>query len=320
MDKRTRVLNAFQKKPVDRPPVGFWFHFLEEQAEGQPCIDAHLDYYNHIDVDFAKIMCDHYFEYPVPQWVKTPEDWDALEPLPIDHPFITEQIERAQKVRAGIKEDMCMFYNVFAPFSSIRFGTSDDFVMKSLKENPTGVQHALETIGKTNALLAELLITQGGMDGIYYCVQGGEHNRFAAEEYLTKITPSDLLVLKHANKFSSHNILHCCGWAGIQNNLDLWKNYPAAVFNWAIFIEGLTLNQGLDYFNKPVLGGFDNRSQGVLLQGTKDQVQSYTHKLIREAAKTGILIGADCTLPAEIDKSRIQWVIDAVKQCARSEF
>ena len=34
MDKRTRVLNAFDGKPVDRPPVGFWFHFPAEECEG----------------------------------------------------------------------------------------------------------------------------------------------------------------------------------------------------------------------------------------------------------------------------------------------
>ena len=27
MDKRTRVFNAMDKKPVDHVPVGFWYHF-----------------------------------------------------------------------------------------------------------------------------------------------------------------------------------------------------------------------------------------------------------------------------------------------------
>ena len=65
MDKRTRVLNAFNNQPVDKIPCGFWFHFLGEQNKGQPCIDAHLNYYRSSDVDFAKIMCDGYFDYPL---------------------------------------------------------------------------------------------------------------------------------------------------------------------------------------------------------------------------------------------------------------
>ena len=66
MNKRERVLAAMNLQPVDRPPVGFWFHFLAEQGVGQACVQAHHDYYNHIDVDMVKIMCDSYFDYPNP--------------------------------------------------------------------------------------------------------------------------------------------------------------------------------------------------------------------------------------------------------------
>lgn len=31
MDKRTRVLNAMNKKEVDHVPVGFWFHLREKK-------------------------------------------------------------------------------------------------------------------------------------------------------------------------------------------------------------------------------------------------------------------------------------------------
>ena len=44
MDKRTRVLNAMNKKEVDHVPVGFWFHFGGEEAVGDACVQAHLKY------------------------------------------------------------------------------------------------------------------------------------------------------------------------------------------------------------------------------------------------------------------------------------
>ena len=87
MDKRTRVLNAMNKKEVDHVPVGFWFHFAGEEASGQGCINAHLKYYRETDLDFVKIMCDGYFPYPLPE-IKTAEDWKSLKPLTSDHPFI----------------------------------------------------------------------------------------------------------------------------------------------------------------------------------------------------------------------------------------
>ena len=45
MDKRTRVLNAMNKKEVDHVPVGIWFHFSGEESEGDSCVQAHLNYY-----------------------------------------------------------------------------------------------------------------------------------------------------------------------------------------------------------------------------------------------------------------------------------
>ena len=98
MDKRTRVLSALNKKPVDHPPVGFWYHFAGEQAQGEGCVQAHLDYYRDTDLDFVKIMCDGYFNYPIPAEIKNAEDWWNLKPLGKDHPFIQEQVWRAKRI------------------------------------------------------------------------------------------------------------------------------------------------------------------------------------------------------------------------------
>ncbi len=175
MDKRERVLACMNHLPVDRPPVGFWFHFREDQKLGQACVQAHLDYYNHVDVDMVKIMCDGYFDYPNPlaQSVKTASDWYHLKPLGKDHPFIREQVERAKQVKAGLKDNMCVFYNVFAP-CSIRFGTSDEMVMEHFRQDPKAIASALSVIAEDNSTLCELLLTEAGCDGVYYCVQGGE--------------------------------------------------------------------------------------------------------------------------------------------------
>ncbi|MDL2233197.1 hypothetical protein LJC63_06410 [Ruminococcaceae bacterium OttesenSCG-928-L11] len=315
MNKRERVLNAMNCLPVDRPPVGFWFHFSGEEAKGQACIDAHLRFYNNSKVDFAKVMCDSYFPFPIPESIKEPADWATLQPIGRDHPFIQEQLARAKGVKEGLQEDICVFYNVFAPFSSIRFGSSDEFVMRSLREAPEAVAHALNVIGQDNALLAELMVTEAGMDGVYYCVQGGEGDRFTYEEYRRLITPSDKMVLEHVNRFSTNNILHCCGWAGIKNRMELWQDYPAKVINWAVFVEDLTIEAGREFFSgKAALGGFDNRKEAPLYSGTKDEVQRFARELVAANPAPGFLIGADCTLPADVERERLNWVVEAISE------
>ncbi|MGN1019606.1 MAG: uroporphyrinogen decarboxylase family protein [Aristaeellaceae bacterium] len=319
MNKRERVLAAMNLQPVDRPPVGFWFHFQAEQGAGEACVRAHLDYYNRVDVDMVKIMCDSYFDYPNPvaKAVKEPKDWYAMKPLGKDSPFIREQVERARAVKAGLKDDMVVLYNVFAPFSLIRFGVGDELVMEHLRREPEAIAYALDVIARDCCTLCELLLTDAGIDGVYYCVQGGEKNRFTPEEYRRLITPTDKRVLEYANRFSDANVLHCCGWAGIPNNLEVWQDYPAKAVNWACYVENVNLVEGMKFFGgRCVLGGFDNRPQGVLYSGTREEVEAETARLIQRAGKTGVILGADCTLPSTVDVNRFGWVAEAAGRLA----
>ncbi len=323
MDKRTRVLNAMNKKDVDHVPVGFWFHFSGEEAAGEACVQAHLRYYRETDLDFVKIMCDGYFPYPLPE-IRKAEDWKKLKPLDVDHPFIREQVERAKAVVEEIGAERCVFYNVFAPFSSLRFGAeaigiSDGQVMSFIREERNAVMYALDVIAQSNALLAELLITEAGCDGVYYCVQGGEYDRFTPEEYRSVITPSDLYVLEHANRFSDNNILHMCGWAGNRNQLAIWQDYPAKVVNWAVFVEGMSLEDGRYFVDgRTALGGFETHwdettQQGIIYTGSREELQAYTRNLILNHGKTGLMLGGDCTIDARLDWERIRWVVEAAR-------
>lgn len=316
MNKRERVINALNCLPVDRPPVGFWFHFPDEQALGQACIDAHLDYYNHVDVDMAKIMCDSYFAYPITIEIKDASDWANLKPLGKDHPYIREQVERVKGVKAGLKDDMFVYYNIIAPFSAIRNGTSDEMIMEHLRKDPDALMHALDAIAEDLAVLAELCITEAGCDGVYLNVQGGEKERFTLDEYQNWIRPSDLKVINRANALSDYNILHCCGWSGIPNRLENWQDYPAKAVNWAIHIENLSIAEGQAFFGgRAVLGGFDNRRTSLIINGSKEEVKAFV-KQLAQAVPTGLLIGADCTLPGGQYTDRISWVVEAAKELA----
>ena len=323
MDKRTRVLNAMNRKEVDHVPVGFWFHFSGEEASGEACIQAHLKYYRETDLDVVKIMCDSFFPYPLPE-IKCAEDWTKLQPLTAEDPFIKDQVYRAKRIVEEIGSERCVFYNVFAPFSSLRFGCgeigiSEEELNAYVKEHRNEVMKALDVIAQTNALLAELLITEAGCDGIYYCVQSAEYDRFLPEEYRKAIRPSDLYVLEHANRFSDNNILHMCGWAGNRNQLDLWKDYPAKVVNWAVHVEGLSLQDGRYFLNgRTSMGGFEthwneHEQRGIIYTGTKEELQEYTRNIILEHGKQELILGGDCTIDSKLDWERIRWIVEAAR-------
>lgn len=322
MNKRERVIAALNNQPVDKTPVGFWFHLpVDEHAPmddtlKETAIKFHTDYYNELDLDIIKIMCDGYFDYPLSIDVKEAKDWYNLKPLGADHPFITDQVERVKGIMAGLNDkNSFVLYNVFAPFSSIRFGAPDELVMKHLKEDPAAIEYALGVIAEDNIALVRRLFEEAHVDGVYYCVQGGEKWRMSVEDYRAHITPTDKAVLAVANEYSKYNIMHCCGWAGDPNNLELWNDYECAAVNWAVYVENLGLQEGKEFFGgKCVLGGFDNTPKGIISTGNEEEVKEFTKNIIRSFKGNGLMLGSDCTLPRTINHERIQWVLDAVKE------
>ncbi len=317
MTKRERLLNAFHGKPVDRIPFGFWYHFSPDDDFGPETVAEHLKWYRETDMDMIKVMCDGYFNYPNPaiEKITCAEDWFHLTPLGEDHPYITKQVERAKGVVEGVKGECCVFYNVFCPMSLMRFGTSEELLMSHMKENPEAVCHAFEVISQDIKALIRRLIKEAGCDGIYYCVQNAEQFRFTADEYAKWVTPCELDVLRYANSLSENNILHCCGWAGDKNRVEVWKDYPAAAINWAVYVEDMRLEEGKEFFGcECVLGGLDNRKEGVLYSGTKEELEQEIEHILEKAGTLGVVIGADCTLPSDIDKEHVKWVGEYLKK------
>jgi uroporphyrinogen decarboxylase len=315
MNKRERVLNAMDKKEVDHVPVGFWYHYQGEFAKGEACVQAHLAYYNEIDADIMKIMCDGYFPYPITIDIQKASDWYNLKPLGKDHPYLAEQVWRVKRIKEETGNERAVFYNVNAPFSSLRNGAGNDLIMRHLKEDKGAVMHALDVVAQDNALVCELCVTEGKADGIYYPVQGGELGRFNYDEYVEMISPSDLFVLKHMNNYSDYNILHACGWAGHKNRLELWKDYPAKAVNWAVYVEEVSLEQGREYFGgRCCLGGYQNVRPGILFYGTEEEIKASAKEIIRSFGKTGLILGGDCTIPWEVEHKRMKWVVEASRE------
>ena len=112
----------------------------------------------------------------------------------------------------------------------------------------------------------------------------------------------------------SVNIIYFIAAVGAATKTEVWKNYRAAAVNWAVYVEDMDLNAGRDFFNTNcVLGGFDNRKNGVLYSGTLDEIKSETIKLINMVGKKGTILGADCTLSNDIDLSHIKCVADTAR-------
>lgn len=336
MTKRERFLNFLASKPVDRVPVAFFHHFLEDWNDFgsgiendetfEKNIEGHRIARKIFDPDVAKIMNDSLMLMPVEaSFVKTSADLRKIEPLSLNSKFVQRTLELTKRVKEIYADsDVPVYATSFSPTLVLRsalpegrrpgLGGPETFIKRFIKEDLEALGAACKAVSEGIIELNRLLIKEGGVDGIYLSVNN-QSGFFPEEVYRRYISPYEKAVLDDANKLSNVNMLHICGFIGQGNDLNLFTDFDAAAYNWAVHTEKVSLSEGKKLFNgKPVFGGFEQR--GPLYKGTREEVEKCAFKILDEAGQLGIMLGADCTVPADIDDSRLEWVRQAAVKYA----
>ena len=328
MNKKERFMNFLQNKPVDRAPVAFFHHFTrnDEWFKGlvspeifEKNINGHKSAREVFDPDVIKVMNDSLMIMMCDvTMVKEPADLRKVTPPAPDSAWMKKTKELTVRALEFYKDSEAPKYATgFSPFMCLRasfsatpgFENYREMLIDFVQKDPESFLYCLDKIADTIMQLNEMLVKECGAEGIYFSVNNQSHF-FPDELYRKYVVPSDKKVIAHANTLSDINLLHICGYAGKANNLELFKDYDIAGFNWAVHAEGVTLSEGKKLFGgKAVFGGFEQAT--VIYTGTKEEVQEFTYKILDEAGQTGIMIGADCTVPTDIDDNRLEWVREA---------
>lgn len=336
MTKRERFEKFLANEPVDRVPVAFFHHFCPPSEWGQGVVNpdaferniiGHKYALEKFDPDVAKIMNDTLMIMPVDvSFVKTPDDLRRVHAPALDSDFVKKTLELTKRVRAIYADcDAPIYATGFSPSMVLRNsmcsggipGESDEKWVKDLIEaDPEAFSAAIKNLADEIAVINELLIKEGGVDGIYLSVNN-QNNFFTDDFFRTYIAPHEQEMLRKANELSKINLLHICGYHGRSNHLYLFTEYEAAAYNIAVYAEGVSLSEGRKLFGgKPVFGGFSQ--DGVIYTGTKEEVKKAAWDILDECGQVGIMLGDDCTVPNDIDDSRLNWVREAAIEYAEA--
>jgi uroporphyrinogen decarboxylase len=327
--KKELIKAVFTNRPVDRVPVGFWFHFLPQPetadaladpSEAEANVAGHQSFYEKFQPDFVKIMTDGYFGYPHPAFktIRTAADFGRLQPLGSDHPWIREQVKHVRRLQAIFGAEVLSFYNIFAPARVLEWSLpayTPALLGDWIESDKEAVKRGLAVLAEDIAALAQAVIRDGGATGIYFSVQNIADKRVTEAVYADVFKPGELTVQQAANEASPYNILHICGYEGHHNDLSWYADYPAQAVNWAVKVEGIPLGQGRQIFGgKAVIGGFGNTQEDILYTGNEAAIKAETRAILQEAGHTGVILGADCTVPGDIDLRHLAWVREAAQQ------
>ncbi|MDC4186106.1 uroporphyrinogen decarboxylase [Loigolactobacillus coryniformis] len=326
VNKHQVLLNILNNQPTDITLASFWHHFLADEKQQvlgyqdlksiAEVVRLQQEFYDNAQPGFTKIMSDNFFLTPslLGKKFNNITELAQIKPISADDPWITRQVKAIKDIVEHYHGEIGSFYNIFSPWYQVRlrFEILDNDPKKIysfFKESPEKFKEVLTILAQDLKLLVKKLITESGIDGIYLCVQQPQDDAITLDQWRKYIKPSELELLKDAQKYSDNNILHICGFEGKKNHLNDYQDYPFKAVNWATYVEHVSLKEGKELFNgRAILGGFDNTTHGVFYKGTQAEIEAETKRLLADNGSQGLLIGADCSIPFNTIDDRIKWV------------
>lgn len=312
MNKRERVLRAYRGERPDRVPAAFWYHFPSDCVYGEKAVQAHLDFFNSSGTDLCKIMNDNLC--PKDPEIRNVSDWIKFSAYSMDEEFITRQIDLIREIVSRMDGKAVLLATVHGLVSCAYhiFGGSDLYEIngtllgKLVREDPAAMHHCFSQLAEYIKKFIKLCL-EAGADGIYYASLGGERRMFTDEEFAEFIAPYEIDILNSIPEVPAFNVLHMCK---ADLNLERYLKYPATVLNWGVHERNISLLEGKKLFgeDKVYLGGMDDRD-GVLVSGSKEEIEAEARKVVSEMGWKKFMLGADCTLPTNLSSDRIRAAI-----------
>lgn len=157
-DRRQLTLDVLDGKPVERVPVGFWWHYytvpgaiqrIQDRMKGRSKVPpevvwrivpknpfrayrtdnlfraslaGHKRDYRALRPDFVKIMSDGFFSHPsiLEHAVSTAGKLRLVAPIGPGHPWIRRQVQLVRELVDFYNGEVATFYNIFAPIQQFR--------------------------------------------------------------------------------------------------------------------------------------------------------------------------------------------------------
>ncbi|MBN1286340.1 MAG: hypothetical protein JXB47_13160 [Anaerolineae bacterium] len=307
MNKRDAVLSLLDEhEPQAYTPAAFFLHFDPQYHRGQGAVDKHLEYFRHTQMDFVKIQYEKVF--PRRPEIQTPGDWAKM-PL-YKRDFYEDQLAVVAGLVQAAKPEALVLVTLYSPFMCAGHTAGEPALTAHIKADPERVKQGMEIITESLMLLVKGCIDLG-VDGFYMSTQGGESCRFEDIALFNEcVKPYDLALMQEIDRSCIFNILHVCDYHDGYDDLTPFLDYPGHVVNCSLHLgeKQLTGKEVARLFNRPYMGGLDRK--GIIVSGRAAEIEQAVEDVMR-GAPDKFMLGADCTLPGDIDWDNIKTAIAA---------
>lgn len=319
MIKKERVERVFNGESLDSVPSCFSLHFPANEKFGDAAVAAHLKFFKDSDADIIKIMNENAF--PSNPGVYSASDYKRIRVEGRDSDFVQREVELVKRILDKADKDAYPICTIQGAVASLGHSMRPQYMpldeirsleAKFYRDNPAAVKEALDKISDSLCYLVEEVV-KAGCKGIFYAVLGGEKSLWTREESEDVEAPYDIKVLKAAREAGAKNILHLC-----KKDLDIERFTSYAPYidsvNWGVYENNISLEEGVKLFpGKVILGGLEHRG-GLLETGTVEEIQNEVRSIKSRMHGVPFILGADCTLSTDQDRSKIKAAVLAARE------
>ncbi len=285
-------------------PAAFFLHFDENHKVGPAAAARHLEYFRYTDMDFVKIQYEQ--QYKPVDFLKKPSDWSKLKMNRLD--FYEPQLQTVREIVKAARKEALIIMTLYSPFMWAGHSATLPVLLNHMEENPEAVKKGLEILTESQMLFIRACIDIG-VDGFYMATQGSETNQLKnASLFYKYVKPSDLAGMNEITSRCPFNILHVCDYNDAYASFDAVLDYPGQIVNCnpQLTDKLLSWNEISTMFKRPAMGGMSKK--GMISKGTSEEIEREVKEVIKNAPRKFIL-GSECTVPNDVDWSKLQKAI-----------
>ena len=313
MAKRDDILNLVANgENPGYTPAAFFLHFPEEFHGGLASAEKHLEYFRYTGMDILKIQFER--KFPRLDTIVKPGDWANM-PF-YERDFYADQIEAVAELVEAADGQVVIVVTLYSAFMFANHTAGEELVVEHLDTDPEAFCKGLEVITESMLEFVNACI-DAGVDGFYSSTQGGEAGRLKDRKHFENyIKPYDLLMWEKLEANCDFNILHVCDYRGKYEDLAAYEEYPGDLVNAPLdLVHGsVGAAEMVDLFKRPFMGGLDRH--GIIVNGPEDEIRNEVYDVLDANPDISVL-GADCTLPSDIEWEHIKAAVDAAHSYQR---
>ncbi|MFZ0240359.1 MAG: uroporphyrinogen decarboxylase family protein [Desulfobacterales bacterium] len=306
MTKIERIEAVLSGREPDRPPLSLWYHFGVQHGSGEQFARLSLEFFDHYDVDFLKVMNDYF--YPSPPGltrIASARDLRHLGPLTVEEAAWSRQF-RALELIAGQLQGRAFFIDtVFDPWQTIRRMAGEN-MPTLMAEAPSALLDALEVVADNLIAYCKKSLALGSA-GMFMSVPAASEI-VARDDFMKFVKPPAQKVFAAIAGMGRMNTAHIHGQDLF---FDDCLDFPVPIFNWwDRGPNGPSLAEVKLKTGACVMGGID---QTIVARTSPAFLADHVRQGLRLGGKDRFFIANGCSIDTWANPAAIRSIVTAVR-------